>query len=116
MEEDVARFLEECIDSKVKLDLVLFFHDHPKFVDGAEAVANWIARDAKVVQPALRLLSKAGVVDKFELGSGRYVLYAYTKSSRIRNTVAKLSRLYHEDEAARGAIVRRLMGLAEAHH
>ena len=116
MEEDIARLLEECIDSKVKLDLVLFFHDHPKFLDTAQAVAAWVSRDARAVEPALRMLSKAGLVEKFELGSGRYVLYAYTKSGRLRDTVARLSRVYHEDEVERGVIVRRLMGLAETHH
>ncbi len=113
MEEDVDRLLEECIDSKVKLDLVLFFHDHPEIIDSAEAIAAWVARDVKAVEPALRLLSKAGLLDRFELGSGRYVLYAYAKSTRIRDTVARLSRIYHEDETERGVIVRRLMGLAE---
>lgn len=114
MEEEVARLLEQCIDSKIKLDLVLFFHDHPRFVDTAEAIANWLAKDVGQVESALKALARAGIVERFQLGSGKYVLYAYTKSSRIRDTVAALSRLYHENEQERIAIVRRLMGLTEA--
>jgi hypothetical protein len=116
MEEDVARLLEEHIDCMVKLDVVLFFHDHPRFLDTAEAVASWVAKDVKAVEPALRALSKAGVVERFELGSGRYVLYGYTRSGNTRDAVAGLSRVYHENEAERSAIVKRLMGVAGTHH
>ena len=113
MEEEVKRLLHDTLSDMVRLNVALFFHDHPSFVDGAKRIASRLGRDQEAVEGALETLTKSGVIERFELGSGRYVLYAYTQNSKVRGTIAQLSRYFHEDAALRTAIVRRVMGLGD---
>jgi len=113
MEEEVERLLSDALGDMVRLNVALFFHDHPSFVDGAQRIASRLGRDQAVVERALKALADCGVVERFQLGSGRYVLYAYTENAKVRRAVAQLSRHFHTDPAMRTAIVRRVMGLRD---
>jgi predicted transcriptional regulator len=111
MEEQVERLLADVLNDIVRLSVALFFHDHPSAVEGTERIALRLGRDPAAVEGALKALARAGIVERFELGSGRYVLYAYTQSSKTRSAIAQLSQYYHDDPVLRLAIVRRVMGL-----
>jgi hypothetical protein len=113
MSEEVERLLGDALTDMVRLNVALFFHDHPSFVDSAQRIASQIGRDPAAVERAVQALAKSSVLDRFELGSGRYVLYAYTQDSRVRGAIAQLSRHFHEEPELRSAIVRRVMGLRE---
>ena len=111
MEEEVERLLVETLNDVVRLNLALFFHDHPSLIEGPQQIARRLGRDLSAVEHALQSLARSGVVERFELGSGRYVLYAYTRNSKTRSTIARLNRYYQEDPILRGLIVRQVMGL-----
>jgi hypothetical protein len=113
MEEEVERLLSDVVCDMVRLNVAFFFHDHPSFVDGAQRIASQLGRDPAVAERALEALARSGVVERFELGSGRYVLYAYTQNAKLRASIARLSHYFHDDPALRTAIVRRVMGLGE---
>lgn len=112
MREDIERLISTRINDVVKLELALFFQQNQQFVDRAECVALRVKRDARTVQDALRSLADGGIIERFELGEGRYILYSYTRDPNMRDLLDGLSALYHEDPAQRMQIVKRLMGVA----
>jgi len=109
MDLEVKRLVTEVVDDLAKLEVMLFFHEHPNFIDSAASVARRMAAEAPKVQAALEALSEARFVEKFVLGEGRYVLYAYSQSPRVRKLVGKLNRAYNEDPQQRQEIVRILL-------
>jgi hypothetical protein len=111
MRDEVERLIGTRIDDLVKLELALYFQQHPSFVDRLEGIARRVGRDPRVVQNALTGLADCGLLECFELGSGKYVLYSYTRDASLRALMDGLSAAYHEDPAERTAIVKRLMGL-----
>jgi hypothetical protein len=112
MRDEIERLIGTRIDDLVKLELALFFHQHPSFVDRLEGIARRVGRDPRVVEDALRGLAEGGLLERFELGSGKYVLYSYTRDPDMRGLIDVLSDAYHENPAERIQIVKRLMGLA----
>jgi len=111
MRDEVERLIGTRIDDLVKLELALYFQQHPAFVDRLEGIARRLGRDPRVVQDALSGLTECGLLECFELGSGKYVLYSYTRDTGMRTLMDGLSAAYHDDPAERTAIVKRLMGL-----
>jgi hypothetical protein len=109
MDLDVKRLVTEVVDNLAKLDVLLFFHEHPDFLDSASRAARRIAGEVPKVQLALEELSQRGFIERFVLAEGRYVLYGYSQSPRVRGLVEKLSRAYHEHPDQRKEIVRMLM-------
>jgi len=113
MDEDLITIFDRGIDSLVKLDLLMLFDANPDLVDTSRAIAGRLARDLREVEPALQALAGSGLVERFELGSGRYVLYAHAKSQHTRATIRKLSYTYHRDEKGRIQIIKKLMGVPD---
>jgi hypothetical protein len=111
MDEDLAAIMQRGIDSLVKLELLLFFDSNPDLVDTAQAIAARLARDMRDVKFALRALAASDLVNRFELGAGRYVLYSRVESHHTRASIRRLSEVYHGDEQGRIEIIKKLMGL-----
>lgn len=111
MRDDIEKLISTRINDLVKLELALFFQQNPAFVDRVDGIARRVRRDPRDVEDALRMLAEAGVLERFELGSGKYVLYSYTRNPDMRCLLDGLSSAYHEDAAQRVQIVKRLMGL-----
>ncbi len=109
MDAEVERLLKDAVTDLVRLEVALFYHQNPAFVDSAEAISRRLYRDLPVVEQAVAGLVKCGLLDRFELGSGRYVLYSYTRNPQIRGSVAALSAVYHENDQGRVEIIRFLM-------
>jgi hypothetical protein len=112
MRDEIERLIGPRIDDLVKLELALYFQQHPAFVDRLEGVARRVGRDPRIVEDALHALAECGLLERFELGSGKYVLYSYTRDPDMRMLMDCLSRAYHDDPTERVEIVKRLMGLA----
>jgi len=112
MRDEIERLIGTRIDDLVKLELALYFQQNPSFVDRIEGVARRVGRDQRVVELALRALAECGLLERFELGSGKYVLYSYTRDPDLRVLMDCLSSAYHENPTERVEIVKRLMGLA----
>ena len=111
MRDELQQLISTRIDDLVKLELALYFQQNPSFVDRAEGVARRVGRDPRTVEDALRALAEGGLLERFELGSGKYVLYSYTRDPDMRALMDGLSSAYHDDPTERVRIVKRLMGL-----
>jgi len=111
MRDEIERLIETRIDDLVKLELALYFQQNPTFVDRLEGIARRLGRDPRAVEEALRALAEGGLLERFELGSGKYVLYSYTRDPEMRALMDRLSAAYHENPRERVEIVKRLMGL-----
>ena len=112
MRQEIERLIRTRIDDLMKLELALYFQQHPTFVDRLEGIARRVGRDPRMVEDALRALAEGGLLERFELGSGKYVLYSYTRDPDLRTLMDGLSAAYHESPAERMEIVKQLMGLA----
>lgn len=51
------------INTFIKWDLVRFFHANPHTADTAENLARYTGRDVRVVEPELRQLAQAGMLE-----------------------------------------------------
>ena len=109
MDAEVARLLQVAVTDLVRLEVTLLFHQNPGFVETGEAIARRLYRDPALVGKALEGLVGCGLLDRFELGRGRYVLYGYTQDVATRGSVAVLSVAYHESDRQRVEIIRCLM-------
>ena len=111
MRDEIERLIGTQIDDLVKLELALFFQQNAAFVDQIEGIARRVGRDPCAVEGALRALADSGLLERFELGSGKYVLYSYTRDPELRASMDALSAAYHENPSERVEIVKRLTGL-----
>jgi len=109
--EEIEQLISTRINDLVKLDLALFFQQHPAFVDRIEGIARRVGRHAGTVESALQALAQDGVLERFHLGSGKYILYSYTRDPHMRSLLDDLSSAYHDDPVERVCILKRLMGL-----
>jgi hypothetical protein len=111
MRDEIERLLSAHLNDLVKLELALFFQRNPGCVDHVEGIARRVRRDPREVEGALCALADGGVLSRFELGGGKYVLYGFTSDPEMRSLLDSLSAAYHDDPSARVHIVKRLMGL-----
>lgn len=111
MDPEVELLLDRHIVNLVQFDLALFFHHHPDHVDTAEGLERWLARPQAELKEALDALVTTGILERVELGSGRYVVYSYTRDPYLQARVERLSAEYHQNPTARLEIVRRIMRL-----
>lgn len=65
------------VNTFIKWDVVRFFHANPHTADTADNLARYIGRDVRVVEPELRQLTQAGVLEAETLADLRvYTLTA----------------------------------------
>jgi hypothetical protein len=62
IDSTVQQLLEEVIDSTIKLQLILLFHEDPRAMLNPNQVANRIYRDIWSIRDALRELHRDGVL------------------------------------------------------
>ncbi len=95
MKAELRELIRRCIDSRVKLDVALFYQANPATADTAEGVALRIYREVEEVRSGLAELTAAGLLTEVALGRGRYVIYSLTKDAALRQLLADLSWSYH---------------------
>ena len=111
MTPELRSFVEGAVNSLVKLETVLFFHNNPATADTAEGVALRIYRNIEDVGPAVRELAEEAVLVETTLGSGRYVVYSLGAEEQTRRLIAELSRAYHYNVQDRMEISRLIVQL-----
>ncbi len=88
-EIDIAllAFLNRCVNSPVKWDIVVFFGQNPYTRDTAAGVAQRIGRSPRVVLPELRDLVLLGVLEQTDLNGE--IVYHLTVEKELRETTAR---------------------------
>jgi len=109
MDEEVRDLLQRTVKDLVTLEIALFFHAHPDYMDSREGLCLRLACEPPGVEKALDGLAQAGILELFELGEGRYKVYSYTRNRDKRTTIQRLDFYYHDDPNTRAEIVRHLI-------
>ena len=111
MTPELRNFVEGAVNSLVKLETVLFFHNNPATADTAEGVALRIYRNIEDVGPAVRELAQEAVLVETTLGNGRYVVYSLGAEEEMQRLIAELSRAYYYNVQDRIEISRLIVEL-----
>ena len=95
MKPEVRDLVARCLDSPVKLDIMLFFQANPATTDTPEGVALRIYRSREEVRSALAELAEDALLNAVALGRGRYLVYSLSEDRTLRQALADLSWCYH---------------------
>ena len=109
MDKNLQAFLDNVIDSIVKLEIALFFHGNPGALDTAQGIAARIYRRAEATTTALKALCSEGVLELAAPRSGRYELYSLSKDRQVRRLLALLEERYNADRTAIVEVIRRFV-------
>ena len=112
MQPTVRHLLTAQIDSLTKLEVALHFNAHPKAIETMDGLADRLCRDTGEIRRAVEGLAEGGVLHRYVLGAGHYVLYGLTDDQAQQRAIHDLSRVYHNDPDARVAIVKHVMGIS----
>jgi hypothetical protein len=106
----VQRLLERAINSPVKLQLLLMFHEHPRMEATPASVAERTCRDIWSVTEALQDLADAGVMLHCRGGHGDPV-YRYAPRAELIESIQRLL-LGYDDPLERDTLQRSIRDLA----
>ncbi len=112
MDTELDLLLGRVIDDLVKLNIVL----HLQTESGAfspDDVARQVRRPPELVARALGELADAGVVERFALGTGRFVMYGASEDPHVVELVSLLAQRYEGGPESRAEVVRRVLGVPE---
>jgi len=105
VDDELDLLLGTAIDSLTKIDLLLHLHSRPGAVRSAEDIAAQLRRPERQVSSALDELSRAGLADRFPLGTGRHVVYGATEDEHVQEIISLLHQRYRDPES-RVALIR----------
>ena len=106
MDSELDLLLGTAIDSLVKLELLLYMHARPGILQSADDIAVRLRRPVPEVGCALDDLAAGGLVDRFAIGTGRYVMYGPTEDDHVQRIIGLLHARYHRDPQTRADLVR----------
>lgn len=109
MQDQLQAFLDNVIDSLIKLEIVLFFHGNPGTIDTPQGVAMRIYRNSDVTTKALEELCAKGVLDCAHLGAGKYQLYSLSQDASVLKNISLLDECYHGNRKVMLEIVKRFL-------
>jgi hypothetical protein len=112
IDHSVQKLLEEAVDSPVKLQLLLLFHDNPWLEATAFQVAERACRDIWSTVESLRELADAGILNVCNCNGGEPV-YSFRPSSQHSEVIRSLARCY-ADPLKRDVLHRSVRDLASA--
>jgi hypothetical protein len=85
----VQRLLEQAVDTPVKLQLLLMFHENPRMEATSRAIAERVCRDMWSVDQALYELANEGIMLQAAVANSDPV-YRYNPSNGYRESIARL--------------------------
>jgi len=106
MQSELDLLLGTAIDSLAKLEVLLYLHARPGVAQGPKEISGRLRRPRAEIDPALRELAEAGLIERFVLGTGRHVMYGPMEDAHVEEILSLLHKQYHRDSRARGRIVR----------
>jgi predicted transcriptional regulator len=89
----VQRLLEDAIDTPVKLQLLLMFHEHPRMQTTAATIADRVCRDIWSVAEALQQLADDGVLMALR-NDRNEPTYCYAPKAELLEAIQRLLRDY----------------------
>ncbi|KPV49707.1 hypothetical protein SE17_31080 [Kouleothrix aurantiaca] len=90
----IQHLLEQVIDSPIKLQLCLLFHENPQLHGSASELANRIYRDIWSLREALHELAEDGILS--ETASGAEPVYGYRPRAERVTALSSLAQSYNE--------------------
>jgi hypothetical protein len=109
MESELDLLLGTVVDTLCKLEVLLYFHHRAGAVGSAEHVGTALGRPVAETAAALAALAKAGLIERFALGTGRHVIYGATEDTRVKDLVALLYQRYHQGGESRSQLLRQIL-------
>ncbi len=109
MKHDLRTIIDEVIQDIVGLDVALFFQAHPNVFDTATGIAMRMGRTTEEVEEPLERLADAGILERYDLGAGRYRCYTLRRTDDVWAMLCRLSELYLDNPTARREIIRMLI-------
>lgn len=106
----VQRLLERAINTPVKLQLLLMFHEHPRMEATPGAIAERTCRDIWSVSEALEELAETGVMLQAR-GPHNEAVYRYAPLGELVEPIQRLLRGY-DDPLERDTLQRSIRDLA----
>lgn len=92
---NVQTLIEECINSRTKLQLLLLFYEHPHMQASPRAIAQRCCRDKWSVSTALNEFADEGILVKGRSVGGEDIFY-YAPSVDYCETIPKLVLCYDD--------------------
>lgn len=89
---EIALFLEEHLDSLVKLELVAFLDANPGTIDTAESLAIWIGAEPAQLELEASELVAAGLLERH--GEGEGAVFTLTPDSEVRKLISQATAAY----------------------
>ncbi len=102
LDPDLLDFLTTYVDSFIKWELLLFFHQNPNTFDTAEGIARYLGRDKADVQDALLRLKTQGLLDEVVVGT--MLVYVLKPNAELQEKVQKFVDATNDREFRRKAI------------
>jgi hypothetical protein len=109
MESELQAFLDDVVDTLVKLEIVLFFNGNPGTMDTSQGIAMRIYRNKELTAQALEDLCSKGVLEALSLRGGTHRLFSLSANTETRRLIRLLDERYHGDRIAMVEIVRRFI-------
>jgi hypothetical protein len=112
IDHGVQSLLEEAIDSPVKLQLLLLFHDNPWLQATPSQIAQRACRDIWSTLESLGELAEAGILNVCDCKGGEPI-YSYRPEPHRSEVICRLAHCY-ADPIKRDALHRSVRELASA--
>ncbi len=110
MLERIRWLIEEVAQDIVGLDTALFFQAHPNVFDTATGIAMRMGRRGPEVAKALERLAEAGILERYDLGAGRYRCYTLRRTDDVWSLLCRLSEMYLDNPDTRRQIIKMIVG------
>jgi len=104
MESELDLLIGTAINSLLKLEVLLYFEDHPGAAQTADEIGVRLSRPREELKTALEELSQAGLIERFALGSGRHVVYGSADDPHVREVLGALEARYRRADSRAGLV------------
>ena len=105
VESELDLLLGRAIDSLVKLELLLHFHEGSGLLQTPADISARLRRPLREVVSALEELAQVDLVARFALGSGKHVIYGSSEDPHVQALLDALQERYQGDAASRAKII-----------
>ncbi len=111
MDDRIKWLITEVVQDIVGLDVALFFQAHPNVFDTPPGIAMRLGRSASEIEDALERLYEHDILERYDLGGGKYKCYTLKRTPEVWSLLCKLAEVYlHNPRAQRQVIELLVLG------